>query len=118
MSASADYTATLTTGWSTFYTTTGKGYYNGYPFNMGSLSNTSFNNGTIQAMYYNDGSSTDWTYIVFSGTKKTWTAMSINGQDVGASSTWTSTSNSTWRKNISTNLFGSSGSSISITASY
>ena len=118
VSASADYTATLTTGWSTFYTTTGKGYYNGYPFNMGSLSNTSFNNGTIQAMYYNDGSSTDWTYIVFSGTKKSWTAMSINGQDVGASSTWTSTSNSTWRKNISTNLFGSSGSSISITASY
>lgn len=118
IAASADYTATLTTGWSTFYTTTGKGYYNGYPFNMGSLSNTSFNGGTIQAMYYNDGSSTDWTYIVFSGTKKSWTAMSINGQDVGASSTWTSTSSSTWRKNISTNLFGSSGSSISITASY
>ena len=115
--ASNDYTATLTTGWGNFYSTVFKGYVTS-PVSAGSLSNTSFNGGTITGMYYQDQSGTDYLYIYFSSTKKSWSALSINGQSLGASSTWTSVNNVAWRKVYSNNIFGTNNQIISITASY
>lgn len=115
--ASNDYTATLTTGWGTFYTTVFKGYVTS-PVTAGSLSNTSFNGKTITGLYYQDQSGTDYIYIYFSSTKPSFSAISINGQSLGASSTWTSASSVAWRKTYSNNLFGSNNTIVSITASY
>lgn len=115
--ASNDYTATLTTGWGNFYSTVFKGYVTS-PVSAGSLSNTSFNGGTITGMYYQDQSGTDYLYIYFSSTKKSWSALSVNGQSLGASSTWTSVNNVAWRKVYSNNIFGSNNTLVSITASY
>jgi len=114
--ASNDFSATVTTGVGTFYTTTFYGYITS-PVTAGSISNTSFNGATITGIYFQD-SSTDYIYIYFSSTKPSFSAISINGQSLGGSSTWTSVNSVVWRKTYSTNLFGSSGSSISITAQY
>ena len=115
--ASNDYSATMTTGWGNFYSTVFKGYVTS-PVSAGSLSNTSFNGGTITGMYYQDQSGTDYLYIYFSSTKKSWSALSVNGQSLGASSTWTSVNNVAWRKVYSNNIFGSNNTLVSITASY
>ena len=114
--ASNDFSATVTTGVASFYTTVFSGYITS-PVTAGSISNTSFNGATITGIYFQD-SSTDYIYIYFSSTKPSFSAISINGQSLGGSSTWTSVNNVVWRKTYSTNLFGSSGSSISITAEY
>jgi hypothetical protein len=115
--ASNDYSATLTTGWGTFYTTVFKGYVTS-PVTAGSLSNTSFNGKTITGLYYQDQSGTDYIYIYFSSTKPSFSDISVNGQSLGASSTWTSASSVAWRKTYSNNLFGSNNTLVSITASY
>ena len=82
---------------------------------MGSMSNTSFNGGTIAAIYWQNNSfGTDYIYIYFTSTKKTFSAISINGQSLGGSSTWTSSSNTAWRKSYSTNIFGSNNTIISM----
>jgi len=117
--ASNDFSATVTTGTGQYYSTTFHGYGTGQPTTMGSMSNTSFNGGTIAAIYWQNSSfGTDYIYIYFTSTKKSFSAISINGQSLGASSTWTSSSNVAWRKAYSTNIFGSNNSIISITASY
>lgn len=115
--ASNDYSATVTTGWGTFYSTVFKGYVTS-PVTAGSLSNTSFNGKTITGLYYQDQSGTDYIYIYFSSTKPSFSAISINGQSLGASSTWTSASSVAWRKTYSNNLFGTNNQIVSITASY
>ncbi len=115
--AGNDYSATMTTGWGNFYSTVFKGYVTS-PVSAGSLSNTSFNGGTITGMYYQDQSGTDYLYIYFSSTKKSWSALSVNGQSLGASSTWTSVNSVAWRKVYSNNIFGSNNTLVSITASY
>ena len=117
--ASNDFSATVTTGTGQYYSTTFHGYGTGQPTTMGSMSNTSFNGGTIAAIYYQNNSfGSDYLYIYFTSTKKSFSAISINGQSLGGSSTWTSSSNVAWRKTYSNNLFGSNNSIISITASY
>ena len=117
--ASNDFSATVETGTGTYYSTTFHGYGTGQPTTMGSMSNTSFNGGTIAAIYWQNNSfGTDYIYIYFTSTKKTFSAISINGQSLGGSSTWTSSSNTAWRKSYSTNIFGSNNTIISITASY
>lgn len=116
--ASNDFSATVTTGWGSFYSTVFKGYVTS-PVSAGSLSNTSFNGGTITGIYYQDSSSgTDYLYIYFSSTKPSFSAISINGQSLGASSTWTSATSTAWRKAYSNNIFGSNNTLVSITASY
>lgn len=114
--ASNDFSATVTTGTANFYTTVFSGYITS-PVSAGSISNTSFNGKTITGIYFQN-SSTDYIYIYFSSTKPSFSAISINGQSLGGSSSWTSASSTSWRKTYSTNLFGSTGSSISITAQY
>lgn len=114
--ASNDFSATVTTGVGTYYTTTFYGYITS-PVTAGSISNTSFNGATITGIYFQDAS-TDYIYIYFSSNKPSFSAISINGQSLGGSSTWTSVHNYAWRKSYSSNIFGSSGSSISITAQY
>lgn len=117
--ASNDFSATVTTGTGQYYYTTFHGYGTGQPTTMGSMSNTSFNGGTIAAIYWQNNSfGSDYIYIYFTSTKKSFSAISINGQSLGASSTWTSSSNTAWRKVYSNNIFGSNNSIISITASY
>ena len=115
--ASNDFSSTITTGSASFYTTTFHGYITS-PVTAGSMSNKSFNGRLITGMYWQNGSTTDYLYIYFNGTKPSWSALSINGQSMGASSTWTSASSTSWRKVYSSNIFGSNGSSISVTASY
>jgi len=117
--ASNDFSATVTTGTGQYYSTTFHGYGTGQPTTMGSMSNTSFNGGTIASIYWQNNSfGTDYIYIYFTSTKKSFSAISINGQSLGGSSTWTSSSNTAWRKTYSTNIFGSNNSIISITAEY
>ena len=117
--ASNDFSATVTTGTGQYYSTTFHGYGTGQPTTMGSMSNTSFNGGTIAAIYWQNSSfGSDYIYIYFTSTKKSFSAISINGQSLGASSTWTSSSNVAWRKAYSTNIFGSNNTIVSITASY
>ena len=116
--ASNDFSSTITTGSSSFYSTTFHGYITS-PVTAGSMSNKSFNGVLITGMYWqNSSSGTDYLYIYFNGTKPSWSALSINGQSMGASSAWTSINNVAWRKVYTSNIFGSNGSSISVTASY
>jgi len=122
--AAADFTSTLTTGTAQYYSTYVHGYSVQYPFTEGSMSNTTFNTGTITQMHWmNSSSSTDYIYIVFSGTKKTWTAMTIGSYNAGASSTWTSSSSTTWRKaytasSAANSPFGSNNTILTVTATY
>ena len=100
--ASNDFSATVTTGTGQYYSTTFHGYGTGQPTTMGSMSNTSFNGGTIASIYWQNNSfGTDYIYIYFTSTKKSFSAISINGQSLGGSSTWTSSSNTAWRKSLS-----------------
>jgi hypothetical protein len=116
--ASNDFSATITTGSSSFYSTTFHGYITS-PVTAGSMSNKSFNGVLITGMYWQNSSfGTDYIYIYFNGTKPSFSAISINGQSLGASSTWTSASSTSWRKVYTSNLFGSNGSSIAVTAEY
>ena len=118
VAASNDFSSTITTGSSTFYSTSFHGYITS-PVTAGSMSNKSFNGVLITGMYWQNSSfGTDYLYIYFNGTKPSWSALSINGQSMGASSTWTSSSNTAWKKVYTSNIFGSNGSSISVTASY
>ena len=122
--AAADFTSTLTTGTDQYYSTYVHGYSVQYPFTEGSMSNTSFNNGTITTMHWmNSSSSTDYLYVIFSGTKKTWTAMNIGSYNAGASSTWSSVSSTTWRKaytasSAANSPFGSNNTILTVTATY
>jgi len=102
----AGYTATLTAGTDSYYSTTTYGFSTQYPFSMCSLSTTSFNGSTLTGIYWQDQSSgTDRMYIYFSGSKPSFSSFWINGSNLGASSAWTSNGTTSWRKDLSNNPF-------------
>ena len=121
----AGFTATLTAGTDSYYSTTVYGFSTQYPFSMGSLSTTSFNGSTLTGIYWQDQSSgTDRMYIYFSGSKPSFSSFWINGANLGASSDWTSNGTTSWRKDLSNNPFVNSsnqwvnGATFVIDASY
>lgn len=102
----AGYTATLTAGTDNYYSSTTYGFSTQYPFSMGSLSTTSFNGSTLTGIYWQDqASGTDRMYIYFSGSKPSFSSFWINGANLGASSSWTSNSTTSWRKDLTNNPF-------------
>ena len=111
---SALLSGTITTGVDNIYSSFFYGYGSGFFPNMGSASaNMAVNSfGTIVALYWQNS---NYLNVVFSGTKPTFSGLSINGQSQGGSSSFTNYSTSTWRKYTTSNPFGtSSGSTVSI----
>lgn len=110
-----DYSATMTVGTATIYSTSFAGYGISSPINAGSLSNTSFNNNTITHLYHQTGGSGGgYIYMKFMGSKPT-----ISDLTVGSTtySSWSSYDTYTWRHAASTNPFGTSGT-VSISGNY
>jgi hypothetical protein len=105
---------TITTGVDNIYSSFFYGYGSAFFPNMGSISaglgTSTF--GTITALYWQNS---NYLNIVFSGTKPTFSGLSINGQSQGGSSSFTNYSTTTWRKYTTSNPFGtSSGSTVSV----
>jgi hypothetical protein len=116
-----DYSATLTTGVTTYLGSVFSGYRTGFPTTNGTLSNTSFNGYTIANFSHLDGSSgTDYIEITFtSGRPSSFTDITINSTSYGGSSgSWYTAGSNSWRYNTSTNPFGSANTINSITAQY
>ena len=116
-----DYSATLTTGVTTYLGSLFSGYRTGFPTTNGTLSNTSFNGYTIANFSHLDGSSgTDYIEITFtSGRPSSFTDITINSTSYGGSSgSWYTAGSNSWRYNTSTNPFGSANTINSITAQY
>ena len=112
-----DFTASLSVGAATYYTTTAYGWSSQFPFSMGSISNISFNGSTLSAVYFQDNpSGTDYIYIYFSGTRKSFSSMYIGLQNLGASSTWSTSGSNGWRK--ASSLIWAEGSTVTISADY
>ena len=111
---SALLSGTITTGVDNIYSSFFYGYGSGFFPNMGSASaNMAVNSfGTIVALYWQNS---NYLNVVFSGTKPTFSGLSINGQSQGGSSSFTNYSTSTLRKYTTSNPFGtSSGSVVSV----
>ena len=86
---------------------------------MGSTSNSTFNSNALLGMYWqNNATGTDYVYLVFMGSKPNFTELIIGSTNLGASNSWTSQSNTMWRKAVSSNPFASVGSTTSIYANY
>ena len=114
-SPTPDYSATMTVGTSSIYSTSFAGYGISSPINAGSLSNTGFNSNTITHLYHQTGGSGGgYIYMTFMGSKPT-----ISDLTVGSTtfSSWSSYTNTTWRHAASTNPFGTSGT-VSISGNY
>ena len=119
VAASYSYTATITVGSDQYYTTLAYGYADLSWPDMGSTSNTTFNSNTLLGMYWqNNSMGTDYVYLYFMGSKPSFTELIIGTTNLGASSTWTSNSTTSWRKAVSSNPFASVGSTTSIYANY
>jgi hypothetical protein len=117
--ASYSYTATITVGSDQYYTTLAYGYASLSWPNMGSTSNSTFNSNALLGMYWqNNATGTDYVYLVFMGSKPNFTELIIGSTNLGASNSWTSQSNTMWRKAVSSNPFASVGSTTSIYANY
>ncbi len=117
--ASYSYTATITVGSDQYYTTLAYGYGNLSWPSMGSTSNTTFNSNALLGMYWqNNASGTDYVYLYFMGSKPSFTELIIGTTNLGASSSWSSNSTTSWRKAVSSNPFASVGSTTSIYANY
>jgi hypothetical protein len=115
--SSFDFTASLSVGTASYYTTTAYGWSSQFPFSMGSISNISFNGSTLSAVYFQDNpSGTDYIYIYFSGTRKSFSSMYIGLQNLGASSTWSTSGSNGWRK--ASSLIWAEGSTVTISADY
>jgi hypothetical protein len=115
--SSFDFTASLSIGAATYYTTTAYGWSSQFPFSMGSISNISFNGSTLSAVYFQDNpSGTDYIYIYFSGTRKTFSSMYIGLQNLGGSSSWSTSGSNGWRK--ASALAWAEGSTVTISADY
>lgn len=114
-----DYTATITVGSDQIYTTLAYGFGDLSWPDMGSISNTTFNSNTLLGMYWqNNASGTDYVYLYFMGSKPSFTELIIGTTNLGASSSWSSNSTTSWRKAVSSNPFASVGSTTSIYANY
>lgn len=113
-----DFSATLTTGVSTYYSSTFSGYRTGFPTTNGTLSNTSFNGYTIANFNHLDGF-TDYIELTFtSGRPSSFSNITIGSTSYGSSSGWYTAGSNSWRYNTSTNPFGSSNTIVTITAQY
>lgn len=115
-----DFSATLTTGVTTYYGSVFSGYRTGFPTTNGTLSNTSFNGYTIANFSHLDGSGgTDYIELTFtSGRPSSFSNITINSTSYGSSSSWYTAGSNSWRYNTSTNPFGSANTINSITAQY
>jgi hypothetical protein len=112
-----DFTATISVGNASYYTTQAYGWSSTFPFSMGTISNVSFNGSTLSAVYFQDNpTGTDYIYIYFSGTRKTFSSMYIGLQNLGGSSNWTAIGSNIWRKASSTAW--AEGSSMLMRADY
>jgi hypothetical protein len=117
--SSFDFTASITVGTATYYTSTARGWSTTFPFSMGNISNVSFNSSTLSAVFWqNNSSGTDYMYIYFSGTRKSFSSMYIGLNNLGASSTWTAVGSNIWRKALASDPMPSNGSTISMWADY
>ena len=117
--SSFDFTASITVGTATYYTSTARGWSSQFPFSMGSISNTSFNSGTLTAVYWqNNSSGTDYMYVYFSGTRKSFSSFYIGSTNLGASSTWSTSGSYGWRKALASDPMDSDGSTVTISADY
>jgi hypothetical protein len=106
--ASYDFSATITVRSDQIYSTMAYGYgssLNYFP-TMGSMTNYTFNSKTITGVYFQDQSGTDYLYITFSTAKPSFSNLVINGTSYGASSTWTSSGTTGWRKTVTSNPMG------------
>lgn len=107
--ASYDFTATITVRSDNMYSTNAYGYGSTalvWP-NMGSISpGYGFKSKTIVGIYWQDTSMADTLFIKFSTTKPSFSDLVINGTSYGASTTWTSNSNTSWSKNVTGNPMG------------
>ena len=106
--AAYDFSATITVRSDQIYSTMAYGYGSSVLFwpVMGSMTSYIFNGKTITGLYFQDQSSTDYLYLKFSTTKPSFSNLVINGTSYGASSTWSSTDNLTWRKAATGNPMG------------
>ena len=105
---------TITVGVDNIYSSFFYGYGSSYFPNMGSISAglAASTFGSISAMYWQNS---NYLNIVFSGSRPTFSGLSINGQSQGGSSTFTASGSLTWRKYTTSNPFGtSSGSTVSV----
>jgi hypothetical protein len=117
--SSFDFTASITVGTATYYTATARGWSTQFPFSMGSISNISFNSSTLSAIYWqNNSSGTDYIYIYFSGTRKSFSSFYIGLTSLGGSSSWTAIGSNIWRKAYAFDPMPSNGSSVTISADY
>jgi hypothetical protein len=112
-----DFSATLTTGVTTYYGNTFSGYRTGFPGPIGSMSNTSFNNYTIGNLSYFGGTN-PYIELTFTSGRIGFSNLTIGGTSYGGSSSWTAVGSNLWKYSTSTNPFGSSGTIVSITAQY
>ena len=112
-----DFTASISVGEASYYSTTAYGWSSAYPFIMGSISNVSFDGSTLSAVYFQDSSAgTDYVYIYFSGTRKAFSSFYVGTNNMGASSTWSTIGSNAYRK--ASSLAWAEGSSITISADY
>lgn len=111
-----DFTASISVGNDSYYSTQAYGWSSIFPFSMGSISNISFNNSTLSAVYFQDNTGTDYVYIYFSGTRKTFSSFYIGTNNLGASSTWSTVGSTGYRK--ASSLAWAEGSTITISADY
>ena len=119
VAASYSYTSTITVGSDQYYTTLAYGFADLSWPDMGSISNSSFNSNTLLGVYWqNNASGTDYVYLVFMGSKPSFTELIIGSTNLGASSSWTSQSSTMWRKAQSSNPFAGSGGTTTVQASY
>ena len=105
---------TITTGVDNIYSSFFYGYSGASFPNMGSISAglAASTFGSISGLYWQNS---NYLNVVFSGTKPTFSGLSINGQSQGGSSSFTNYSTTTWRKYTTSNPFGtSSGSTVSV----
>lgn len=108
VAAGYDFSATITVRSDQIYSTMAYGYGSSTLFwpNMGSMTSYIFNGKTITGVYFQDQSSTDYLYLHFSTSKPSFSNLVINGTSYGASSTWSSTSTTSWRKAVTSNPMG------------
>lgn len=119
VSSTFNFTSSIVVGTDTYYSTSVHGYSNQYPFSMGSMSNRNFNSSSqnITGVYWLNGS-TDYIYIYFNSTRKSFSDFRIGGTSYGASTTWSASGSNVWRKAVSTNPFPNNNTFVSIQANY
>lgn len=112
-----DFTASISVGEANYYTSYAYGWSSAFPFFMGSMSNISFDGSTLSGVYYQDnGSGTDYVYIYFSGTRKSFSSFYVGSNNMGASNSWSTIGSNAYRK--ASSFAWAEGSTITISADY